>query len=960
MFGTIKLKTEMMRWYAWAGLVLIQLFVVFSAQATHLRAGQITAVRLDCSNTFRITLAVFLDTDGVEFGGNYIYDLGDGTKVTFDRSRLVEVVIDPVLKVSKITYVLDHNYAPGTYFVSYREQFRNADVLNMDNSVGTTFYIESTIVVDPFFGCNSTPILLIDPIDRGCTGAAFMHNPGAYDPDGDSLSYELVVPFQARATEVVNYKNPNDPKFYAGLNYNQANENGDGPPTFKIDPVDGTITWDAPGSAGEYNIAFIVREWRRVGNQVYPMGFVRRDMQIVIADCTNERPRLEIPADTCVVAGTTLNALIKGFDDLGTSPDFHDVKIEVFSEILSLNNNPATYTPNPPVFQSSVPYAQLNFSWDVSCTHVKRLPYLVVFKITDNPPNGQKLVSFETWRITVVPPPPDITSAVADVVAREATIDWQDYACRDEVANVQIQIWRKVDVAPFTPESCDTGMPDFLGYSLIQQVSASQSQYLDKGLAVGASYCYRLVAVFPDGSESPVSNEMCTVPIRADAPVITNVSVDRTNVTDGALTIRWLPPFEIDAGQFPPPYSYVVQRAESAPGGVIGPFQSVVHPNKLDETTLSVSDVGINTENKQYHYRILLYAESVSVNPVDTSAVASTVRLELAPMRESIGLSWSARVPWSNQIESRPYHVIYSGLEGAELNSDLNYKDSINVFVNGQMYTDVGPLDKTTIYCYQVVTRGGYGNPAIPEPLINYSQINCATPKDSIPPCKITVTPVQTNCDEFLSQACDFSLFKNTIFWERSATGCNDNDIVAYKIYYSGSKKGGYQLLAQVADTFYIDINLTSFARCYRIAAVDRSGNEGELSDAVCIENCPYYELPNIFTPNGDEFNNLFSAFNARDIKSSYSDELKADLLRRCARFVQKVRIKMFNRWGKEVYTFESGGEGKTIFIDWDGRDNLGRELGSGVYYYHAEVEFISADPDKSMKQYKGWVHLVR
>ncbi|HEU5290812.1 MAG TPA: hypothetical protein VFU05_09235, partial [Cyclobacteriaceae bacterium] len=68
-------------------------------------------------------------------------------------------------------------------------------------------------------------------------------------------------------------------------------EAGNGPPTFSIDPIDGTLTWDAPGNAGEYNVAFIVKEWRKINGQWIEIGFVRRDMQIiVIADCRNERP----------------------------------------------------------------------------------------------------------------------------------------------------------------------------------------------------------------------------------------------------------------------------------------------------------------------------------------------------------------------------------------------------------------------------------------------------------------------------------------------------------------------------------------------------------------------------------------------------------------------------------------------------------------------------------------------
>jgi hypothetical protein len=59
------------------------------------------------------------------------------------------------------------------------------------------------------------------------------------------------------------------------------------------------------------------------------------------------------------------------------------------------------------------------------------------------------------------------------------------------------------------------------------------------------------------------------------------------------------------------------------------------------------------------------------------------------------------------------------------------------------------------------------------------------------------------------------------------------------------------------------------------------------------------------------------------------------------------------------VYSYESGGE-RSIFIDWNGRDNRGVDLSSGIYYYHAIVQFDVIDPAKKTQNFKGWVHLLR
>src|SRR6185436_10445772 len=256
----------------------------------------------------------------------------------------------------------------------FNERNRNADIENMSNSLYTSFFLETEIEIDPFKGCNNSPRLLVPPIDKACTGAAWFHNPGAYDIDGDSLSYKLILPRQSlddgQVIPVGNYTFPNNQTHYAGIDYNHAQEDGLGQPTFAIDPITGTITWDAPGEDGEYNIAFLVIEWRKINDVWLEVGSITRDMQIIVEDCPNKHPIIEPPPDTCVVAGSYLEVPI-----YGTDPDFDDVKIEVFSQALILDVSPATYTPQN-VFQSTkLSKAKITFKWQTQCAHVKQQPY---------------------------------------------------------------------------------------------------------------------------------------------------------------------------------------------------------------------------------------------------------------------------------------------------------------------------------------------------------------------------------------------------------------------------------------------------------------------------------------------------------------------------------------------------------------------------------------------------------
>ncbi|MCI0751297.1 MAG: gliding motility-associated C-terminal domain-containing protein, partial [Flammeovirgaceae bacterium] len=538
---------------------------------------------------------------------------------------------------------------------------------------------------------------------------------------------------------------------------------------------------------------------------------------------------------------------------------------------------------------------------------------------------------------------------------------------------------------PFTPDNCDTGMPEFLGYTLIGTVANRDGSnqpittFIDNGLNVGAQYCYRLVAIFgqPKGGESLVSDEICIEPIEADVPIITHVTVEKTGTTDGEIRVSWKSPLNINKTQYPGPYKYVVTRAIGFAND--NPRQRA-HPGLISDTTFvdtGDGDTGLDTETEIYNYRVSLWsntsADLITYSKIDSSSLASAVRLEAQSQLKKINLTWSAFTPWSNLDPFNPRHLVYRGLEG----QPLSLIDSINVTQAGLNYVDSGqynnvPLENEQVYCYQVVTRGTYGNPAIHDPtnpLENSSQIICAQPSDTIPPCK-PLPPVADlpNCDTLsIDYLCSNNVFENRITWAKPDEDSCRSQISYYRIYAAITDNGKYNLIDSVRDNFYIHKSLPSNAQCYRISVVDRSGNESELSDPVCIDNCWYFEMPNVFTPNNDGCNDFFSAYSDSTRYTMASESgfieqcgngIREEDKTRCARFVRNVSFKVFNRWGKEVFDYKSGGE-NTIYVDWNGRDNNGQDLASAIYYWVAEVEFETVQADR-VKTYKGWVHLLR
>ena len=915
-------------------LVTLGLLYAPSLLATHIRAGEITAQLVSCQQyTYRFTLTGYEDVEeGILLGdGELYFGFGDPIVVpeeAFDRRTIA--VGEEEVRIS--TYTFEYTFpAGGTYVVSYREQNRNRDILNMRNSVQTAFYIETEIVIDPLI-CNSTPILDSQPIDGAVIGRTFTHNPSAYDPDGDSLSYRMVIPKQDRDEEVLDYSFPDGYDRERGVNPDPLRQDGSTPVFLELDSLTGLLTWDAPGNLGEYNVAFVVEEWRKIEGNWVRLGYVTRDMQIIVEDGVNFPPEVQVPPDLCVIAGEPLMLPVTARD-----PDGNQLIFEGFGEPFNQRGQSATLSPS--LTELATP-AEATFSWTPECSQVRQRPYQVNIKVTDVPSVPPPLVTYDQWNITVLGPP--VENLQASLQGEEVLLRWDRYSCTDQAESVQV--YRRIGSYPLPDDPCFTGLPTEAGYTLVKTLAPDLVSMQDGGsgdLLPGVTYCYRAVATFPDGSVSIASEEVCTT-VPSQAPFITNVSVGTTGTTDGRITVRWTEPLGEAADLFPAPYFYTLLRSTNASSS----FVAVA--DQLSATTFE--DQNLDTEATTYFYQVVGF-DAVG-NVIDTSAVASSVRLAATTQPAQIEINWQASVPWNNQSADYPYHYIFRGTNNDE---SLVLLDSVAVTTNGFSYTDsdveATDGDKIT-YCYRILTQGRYDTSLpIEAPLLNYSQRICVSPFDTVPPCPIASVALvgdTQDCETQLAgKPCDYAGWSNTIAWQIQQEGCAP-DIAGVNVYFAATDTLGleeYQLIAAgVTDSFYVDGPLPMPAGCYRVRVVDQSGNESEWSEPICQDNCPFFALPNIFTPNEDGVNEHFETLNEPF----------------CPRFVQRVQLRVFNRWGKEVHFYDSGGAANrevSLRKFWDGRTAEGQRVSPGVYYYQAEVNFSELQPQS--RTYKGWVQVM-
>lgn len=243
-----------------ASLLLQSAFASTPVLASHFQGGEISYAHIvGDSYSIQVKLWSVLEVP-IDWPEITVY-FGDGTAQIVPRDFTVDAFANECGNLRKSIYTATHDYpVPGAYRIRYTEPNRDAGIVNIPSSVNQPACIEALLVVDPLLGVNHSVVFDTAQSAFQHIWNVWVHDPGAANPDGDSLSFEAVLPLGFNCEPAVGSQPP------WGTNFSW------------VDPATGVFHWDYPPLVGEWNLCIRATEWR---NGIL-IGQVTRDMTICV------------------------------------------------------------------------------------------------------------------------------------------------------------------------------------------------------------------------------------------------------------------------------------------------------------------------------------------------------------------------------------------------------------------------------------------------------------------------------------------------------------------------------------------------------------------------------------------------------------------------------------------------------------------------------------------------------
>ena len=504
--------------------------------------------------------------------------------------------------------------------------------------------------------------------------------------------------------------------------------------------------------------------------------------------------------------------------------------------------------------------------------------------------------------------------------------------------------------------------------------------YTDTGLSCGNNYYYKIEAIGAMPSQSSFSNiDSASVydVIPPPANTMVRATVLTTGITDGQVTLQWNASTEKNRK------GYNVYRSEAG-----GAYTLAGTINNTLSGTISYIDNNLNTKTQTNSYYVSVidscgnesvYSDTHTVTDITATPGFSEVVIQWTPyvgfgnyeyevQRREPGVDWATlatlpkdssqyidrgtqcQTPYNYRIKTNNTDVV-----GLFSLSDTTLTKAFDTLAPAPPYLIRATRDNATTVLVQWASSP---EPDVKEYVLQRARRYTAawktiytTASDTFYYDTLTDIERQSYCYRLYAiDQCnnvgktgnigcllmlhgDSKRFINELSWEGYQNW--PMGIMEYRVYRSENG----QFFAPIGDVNgniyqYEDSLLTDTANlfCYYIEAQENIGGFAttSISNTICVTQKAAYHIPNSFTP-------------------SFSEGLN-DGFGPVGQFISKVKLEIYDRWGRLVYTNPSGTS------QWFGRSSGGDILPEGVYMYH--ILIYSYDGTKTAE--RGTVTLLR
>lgn len=293
----------------------------------------------------------------------------------------------PGIEVYYFEGKVDLSYLPQSCClvnISYENCCRNKDINSLFKPELTNFYIDMELN-----RCLSTPnnsvIFINNPILQTCSGTDVIFGQQAIDPDGDSLSYQI-IPLKSGSKQLATYLTPYT--YRVPFPYFGAPDTSG----FGLNQTTGELRFKPTGNFVS-NFAIEVKEWRTLEGKPTVISRMVRELAIFNTFCANQNPPNFLVYDSTFqlmnngAKGTiyfpptvqTCYKIVAIDPERDTSDIYFNTPSLLFQKGLSLQPtyNPATRGLNGPINDT------LRICWSPSLSDINPSPYYLTFFAED-------------------------------------------------------------------------------------------------------------------------------------------------------------------------------------------------------------------------------------------------------------------------------------------------------------------------------------------------------------------------------------------------------------------------------------------------------------------------------------------------------------------------------------------------------------------------------------------------